>query len=137
MINQKQWFESLNSHNPPNDLMFGITTKDNKLLGVCGLTYINWKNSSAEASIYIGDSDWQGKGVGKESLIMLLDFGFREVGFHRIWAEIYEFNEASIRLFENVGFKREGLCRDVLWRQGKWNSSFLYSILHEEFRGNS
>ena len=44
MFNQKAWFESLHKQNPPQDIMFGITNKKNKLIGVCGLTYIDWKN---------------------------------------------------------------------------------------------
>ena len=41
MINQKQWFEFIHKENPPKFIMFGISDKKNKLVGVCGLTYID------------------------------------------------------------------------------------------------
>ena len=44
MINQKNWFESIHQSNPPKDIMFGILNKRKKLIGVTGLTYIDWKN---------------------------------------------------------------------------------------------
>jgi RimJ/RimL family protein N-acetyltransferase len=134
MVDQERWFNSLHAKNPPEDIMFGIVDKKGALVGVCGLTHINWKNRNAEASIYIGDKGWQGKGLGKESLELLLEFGFSNVGFRRIWAEIFGFNEASIKLFESTGFKREGILRDTLWRDGKWWSSVIYSILQDEFK---
>ena len=38
MINQKEWFEMIHKDNPPKILMFGVTDKRQKLIGVCGLT---------------------------------------------------------------------------------------------------
>ncbi len=134
MINQKKWFESLHSKNPPDDIMFGITNKKGKLIGVCGLTHINWKNRNTEASIYIGERNWQGKGAARDSLRVMLEYSFKELNLHKVWAEIYEFNDASVRLFENMHFMRDGMMRHTLWRDGKWWNSYLYSILEKEFQ---
>ena len=53
MINQKEWFEMIHKDNPPKILMFGVTDKRQKLIGVCGLTYIDWKNRHCEISIIL------------------------------------------------------------------------------------
>ena len=53
MINQKKWFEKIHNDNPPSHIMFGIQNKSNELTGVCGLTYIDWKNRHSELSIYL------------------------------------------------------------------------------------
>jgi len=42
MIDQKKWFESIHVSSP-NIIMFGII-KNSKLIGVTGLTCIDWKN---------------------------------------------------------------------------------------------
>ena len=47
MINQKNWFEKTHNENPPSSLMFGVINNKKKLIGVCGLTYIDWKNKHA------------------------------------------------------------------------------------------
>ena len=50
MINQKKWLEKLQMENPPSSIMFGIVNNNKILIGVCGLTYIDWKNKHAEIS---------------------------------------------------------------------------------------
>ena len=57
MINQENWFENLHLTVPPKDIMFGVIQK-NKLIGVTGLTYIDWKNKHAEISIYFTLKNW-------------------------------------------------------------------------------
>ena len=66
MINQKEWFEMIHKDNPPKFLMFGVTDKRQKLIGVCGLTYIDWKNRHCEISIILYLKNWQKTKQGKE-----------------------------------------------------------------------
>ena len=51
MVNQKKWLEKIQLENPPSSIMFGVLNKKNNLIGVCGLTYIDWKNKHAEISL--------------------------------------------------------------------------------------
>ena len=67
MINQKDWFNNLHLSIPPKDIMFGII-KRNKLIGVTGLTYIDWKNKHAEISIYLTLKNWQKTKEVKETI---------------------------------------------------------------------
>ena len=59
MINQYEWFESIHKQNPPSSIMFGIQNQKSKLIGVCGLTYIDWKNRHAEISNIMIMDKWQ------------------------------------------------------------------------------
>ena len=59
MLKQKNWFEMISKENPPSAIMFGVINNRNKLIGVCGLTYIDWKNKHAEISCYLTKDDWQ------------------------------------------------------------------------------
>ena len=52
------------------------------LIGACGLHYIDWRIRSAEFGIFLGKD--HGTGKGKEALMLLLDFGFKEMGLHKI-----------------------------------------------------
>ena len=132
MINQKHWFESIHKDNPPKYIMFGILNSKNNLIGVCGLTYIDWKNRHAEVSIYIGKNNWQKLKEAKDNLQVLINYGFGELNLHRLWAEIYETAPNNVILFEQMKFKKEGKLRDQLWRNGKWHNSFLYAKLSKE-----
>ena len=133
MQNQKQWFESLT--NDKTNIVFAIKEmKAGETIGLCGLTYINWKEGHGEVTIYIGDGEWQGKGCAGEALDLLLKYGFEELRLHRICAIIYSYNILSIKLFEKYGFKLEGEHREARF----WNSSFysemIYGILDYEYK---
>ena len=60
LVDQERWFESL--HNDRHTIMFDVLDEKDTLIGVAGLTYIDWKNRRAEVSIYVGDEGAQGKG---------------------------------------------------------------------------
>ena len=132
MEHQKKWFNSLFKM-PPDNIMFGIEDKEGKLVGVCGLTHINWKNRNAEVSIYIGEKEWQGKGAATDTLKALIKYGFETLNLHRIYAIIFEFNKDSIKLFEKCGFKFEGRPRGVHYVLGKYWDELIYGMLREEY----
>ena len=133
MINQKKWFEKIQNENPPISLMFGIQNNKNKLIGVCGLTYIDWKNKHAEISCYLNSVNWQKTKEARDTIHIILKYGFEELNLHRIWAEIFSTAQENIALFNKIGFVREGILRQKLWRDGKWWNSHIYSMLSSEF----
>lgn len=129
MINQKHWFETIHKDNPPKFLMFGVTDKRKKLVGVCGLTYIDWKNRHCEISIILYLKNWQKTKEAKETISLLINYGFGELNMRRLWVEIFDTVPENIKLFESLNFHREGILRDKLWRQKKWHNSYVYSKL--------
>jgi len=129
MINQKHWFETIHKDNPPKFLMFGVTDKRKKLVGVCGLTYIDWKNRHCEISIILYLKNWQKTKEAKETISLLINYGFGELNMRRLWVEIFDTIPENIKLFESLNFHREGILRDKLWRQKKWHNSYIYSKL--------
>lgn len=132
MLNQKEWFESLAKDR--SSIMFAIEKKDDsKLIGCCGLTHLNWKEGHGEVSIYIGEEKWQSKGYASDALKLLLDYGFRELRLHRIYAIIYEYNEASVNFFEKNGFRFEGRHREARFWNGKFYDELVYGILDYEY----
>lgn len=134
MINQKKWFESIHTDNPPKHVMFGIVGKNGKLDGVTGLTYIDWKNKHAEISIYMSNENWQKAKKAKDTVNLIIKYGFEELNLHRLWVEIFQISKENIELFEQMNFMKEGILRDKVWRSGKWWNSIIYSILSNEYK---
>lgn len=132
MIIQKNWFKSIHENDPPKEIMFGIISK-NSLIGVTGLTYIDWKNRHAEISIYMAKPGWQKTKLAKEVLELVMKYGFNELNLHRLWAEIFLTTSENVLLFKTLNFKLEGTLRQKLWRDGKWWNSVVYSKLAMEF----
>ena len=129
MVNQKHWFNSIHQDNPPKFIMFGVTDKQKKLIGVCGLTYIDWKNRHCEISIIIFKKNWQKSKQAENTVMLLSDHAFGELNMHRLWVEIFDTIPENIEFFESMNFVKEGILRDKLWRDEKWHNSFIYSKL--------
>jgi RimJ/RimL family protein N-acetyltransferase len=53
---------------------------------------------------------------------------------HRIIAICDVENQASVRLLERLGMRREGHYIENYWFKGKWASEYLYAILADEWR---
>lgn len=99
-------------------------------IGVCGFTSISERNRSAEFSLYIGP-EYQGKGYGKAALRLLAGHGFNDLGFHRIWGEVFDGNPA-METFIKVGFRFEGTLRKTYWKDGRFLNSHMISMLAGE-----
>ena len=72
-------------------------------------------------------------GYGKEAFKLTIEFGFEELNFHRIYLTVLEYNEPAIKLYEKLGFKREGVYREFIHRDGKRYDMYLYGILRPEW----
>jgi RimJ/RimL family protein N-acetyltransferase len=134
MINQKNWFESIHQLNPPKDIMFGILDKRKKLIGVTGLTYIDWKNRNSEISIYFSTENWQTKPEAKEVINLVMEYGFEELNLNRLYVEIFALMKENIKLFTKMKFIKEGQLREKIWRQNKWWDTLIFSKLAKEYK---
>lgn len=127
---QMDWFNSL--QNDSSRKMFMIL-HENVKIGICGLIDIDYKNKNANIAIIIGKTQLHTKGLGTMALSNLLNYGFKEIGLHRIGADVIEYNKTSIRLFEKSKFKIDVIQRDVIWRNNRWWNMYSMSILKDDF----
>ncbi|XP_075670853.1 GCN5-related N-acetyltransferase 9 isoform X2 [Castanea sativa] len=59
----------------------------------------------AEIEIMIAEPKSRGKGLGKESVLLMVNFAVESLGIHIFRAKIGESNGASLTLFRKLGFK--------------------------------
>lgn len=111
-----------------------ILKRTNELLGEVVLNEIDLINRSANIRIGIQGTQHRGKGYGTEAMIQMLGYGFNTLKLHRIHLGVYPFNPRAIRVYEKIGFKREGLQRDALYIDGIFHDMITMSILEDEFR---
>ena len=78
--------------------------------------------------------DVQGRGYATEAAREMLRLGFEELGLHRIVAECDPRNEASIRVMEKLGMRREAHRLEAMLLKGEWVGSMVYAILASEWR---
>lgn len=102
------------------------------IVGVCGFTSIDYINRRAEFSLYIAPA-YQGNDLGRGALRCLLKHGFKNLGFHLVWGEVFEENPA-LQMFEELGFRRDGVRRDFYFRNGKFIDAHIISMKASEWK---
>ncbi len=108
---------------------FAIVNKDDKtLLGKISFFDYNNLNRSAEVGLMI-DPDEQKNGYGSDAMKILCKFLFRYRGLNKVYAQTSEFNEGSVSLLENLGFKKDGTLRDHRFYNGEFHNDLIYSLL--------
>jgi RimJ/RimL family protein N-acetyltransferase len=103
------------------------------LIGDCGFHIFDHDPRQAEIG-YTVASRFQRMGYGSEGVGRLLDFLFAELGLHRVTATCDVQNQASARLLERVGMRREGHYLENIWFKGAWGSEYLYALLEREWQ---
>src|SRR3989338_1908048 len=77
-------------------LLFGIRVKkEKKVVGVIGFKSFDHDNCNAEVGYWIG-SEHHWKGIGSESLHLLVEYGFKKLKLNRIYATVAVDNLASL-----------------------------------------
>jgi len=131
---EERWVESLASRREDIVLAIEVRAGDQWVhIGNVGLHRIDWKNRTATLGIVIGEREYWGKGYGTEAVRTMLRYAFEELGLNRVELETYSFNPRAIRCYEKAGFKREGVRRQALYRNGKFHDVILMGILRDEF----
>ena len=133
---QVEWLESLQKTKLTNYMFSIINLKDNNIIGACGLLYINWVIRSADFSFYIGEKNEyiSNSDISKESVKLLIDYGFNNLNLNKIWMELYEFDNLKIDFFtKNFGFQKDALLRDNCYEDGKYYNSLIISLLKRDY----
>jgi RimJ/RimL family protein N-acetyltransferase len=63
----------------------------------------------------------------------ILDYVFRELKAHRLWLDVFETNTRAQHVYENLGFRHEGILREAIFRDGEFHNQRLMSILDREY----
>lgn len=102
-------------------------------LGYGAFSNIDWIARRAEVSAFITPEN-VGKGLHKTLLLMLLDYGFRNLGFQKIHTDTFDFNEGEKPILEEIGFKQTGTLPRHYWKRGRLVDSACYAIFSEDFK---
>ena len=107
-----------------------------ELLGTVVLMYRSQEHQQGEIG-FILHPDHQGQGLAREAAREMLRLGFEQLGLHRIVGRCEPRNEASARLLERLGMRREAHLIENEWVKGEWQSELVYAMLDREWRAQA
>ncbi|MEJ5961939.1 GNAT family N-acetyltransferase [Pedobacter immunditicola] len=70
---------------------------------------IKMSNIDAEFHLFIGDTDWWGKGIGRKSTNLLLNYAFLEKNLQKVFLEVHRENLPAITIYSSQGFENKDL----------------------------
>lgn len=128
-----KWYESM--ADSKDSYSFAIEDlKTGLYIGGCGINNIDWENSAVTIGIFIGNKDYLSKGYGTDAMKVLVKFIFDEMNINKIKLNVYSFNTRAIKCYEKCGFKKEGVLRQEIFREGKYYDEIVMGLLREEYR---
>jgi UDP-4-amino-4,6-dideoxy-N-acetyl-beta-L-altrosamine N-acetyltransferase len=100
-----------------------------RAVGTIGLSRIDPAHRRAEYGVLTGEPDARGKGFAAEASRLLLGYAFGPLGLNRVYLHVFPENEPAIRLYERVGFEREGLLRQHVSKGGRFRDVVVMGVL--------
>ncbi len=102
------------------------------VIGDVSLHWLSAEHRQGEIG-FVLHPDHHGRGYGREAATEMLRLGFAGLGLHRIIGRCDARNDASARLLERLGMRREAHFRENEIFKGAWGDEYVYAMLAAEW----
>lgn len=120
------WIGTASAESPVAN--FAIVLADEAVGGI-GLTPgTDIFRHSAEIGYWLGEPFW-GRGIATEAVRAVTAYAFEYFDVCRLEAGVFEWNPASMRVLEKVGYVREGRARLGVTKDGRRGDRLLYALV--------
>lgn len=114
-------------------LGIALVEKPNELIGFITLRSIHFINRTAKITIFIASGDNHKKGIGSETIGLLLEYAFRVLNLRKVNADVFDFNEPSLNCFKKLGFQEQGVMKAEYYIDGAYRDDILLCIFREDW----
>lgn len=133
LAREADWVERATRGQDPSELNFAIClAQGDRHIGNCGFVGIDRENRTATLGIFIGERDCRGQGYGEETVRALCRFAFEEMDLRKIRLDVHAGNAGALKIYERVGFRREGVLREEQFRKGRPVDVIRMGLLRSE-----
>jgi ribosomal-protein-alanine N-acetyltransferase len=108
-------------------VVFAITEQDGNLVGAINLN-LRQEHHRAELGYWIGEPYW-GRGYATEAAQAIIEYGFTTLALNRIVATHLTRNPASGRVMQKAGMRHEGVQRQHVYKNGRFEDLESYGII--------
>ena len=111
-------------------ILWGITLLNDteKIIGTICLWNFKRESYRGEIGYILHPSHWR-KGIMKEAINRVVDYGFDTLKLHSIEAMLSPRNVASVAVLERTGFIKEGHLKESFYFRGEFSDTAIYSRL--------
>lgn len=129
------WYKTIKNRNDRLDFTIEVVENGiNNPVGLVGLLNIDEVNKKGEFYICMGNKNYHGKGVAKTGAMKLIKMAYDEFDLNKIYLFTEKNNIPAQKLFEKIGFIKEGVLKEDLIYNDKKIDRYVYGLLREDFR---
>lgn len=122
----------VHSCNQDPESNFAIAS-EKELIGAIGIHLQEDVNRfSAEIGYWLGEPFWN-NGIITRALKLFTEFAFTNFELNRIFANVFEGNDASEKVLLKCGYKKEATLKKAVFKEGKFIDQYIYGLLKDEF----
>lgn len=133
MRQERNWFERVSD---ADDTIVLVVSVDDDSVGTVGFNAIDDRFGHAEVGFWI-TPERRGHGYATDATALLVGYGFDHLALHKVYAHVYDFNDASKRVLEKVGFVEEGVHREEAFVDGAYRDVHRYGLLRGDWTAES
>lgn len=123
--------QRLNDH---STIFFIIcSTQNDKPIGCTSFVRIDWVGKMATYYIAIAEEENWNKGYGKEVTKLMVDYAFATLNFNRIQLHVSTENERAIKVYEKIGFVKEGFLREAMFFNNHYIDFYLMGMIKKDW----
>lgn len=115
-------------------VVYAVTCPEGQdLVGAVGLVEMNLRHGRAELGYWVAKHSW-GRGYATEAARAVIEYGFRVLELHRIYAMHFSRNPASGRVMEKCGMVHEAHLREHNRKWGVFEDVDIWGVLSDDWR---
>jgi RimJ/RimL family protein N-acetyltransferase len=129
----RKWALDLSLEAPKGDAFsFVIENLEGEFVGTINTHDCMPRNGTFSYGLAIR-REYQRQSYASEAIRLVLRYFFQELRYQKCTVGIYDFNEASIKLHEKLGFQHEGRIRRAYFSDGEYHDFFYLGMTREEY----
>lgn len=110
-----------------------VEKETDKPIGQTAFFRIDYISRAAIFYLAILDPAHWSKGYGSEATQLMVDYAFKTLNLNRIQLHVCAENEPAIKIYERVGFIKEGVLRQAMFRNGNYVDFWVMGILRSDW----
>lgn len=102
----------------------------NDAVGLIDLFDFDPNHRRAGIGILIASTENRNLGYGKEALKLLINYSFKQLQLHQLYANIGTNNAESIKLFTNFDFKKVGVKKEWMFLDNSYQDEAFFQLIN-------
>jgi RimJ/RimL family protein N-acetyltransferase len=122
----EEWISSASTATPVTS--FAIEIDGEAAGGIGFIIGADIHRRSAEIGYWLGEQYW-GRGIIGEAVRAMTEYAFANYDLARIWAGVFEWNPASMRVLEKAGYLFEARLKKAVTKEGETTDELIYALV--------